>query len=377
MSKRIISATYTLRGVKTGRTRLPVGRRILLPVVFCLCFLAFPGKASGFSLALDSIAEWGRFPRFCINTYRWGANFFNSYDSTYVEGSGKLFNVKTRVESWTDNYNFRFDNGYRMEMLSKPSTSLGFYLTYMAVSVGYDLNFGTLFNGSSQSRKKFNFQFNCSLFAADCYWITNDVGTTIKRIGTSSNSQSVNIPFSGIDTRLWGVDLYYFFNHKHYSQAAAFAYSKIQRKSSGSLYAGLSFWGQNYKFDFTEFAEQFAPGKPESWGYHYQVKNKNYALKIGYAYNWVFHPGWVFGISEAPTFGIRTGYINTNTPTPTRTTFAMGNRARASIIYNHKKRWFFGIVGNADTGLIYDKEHTLITNNLNGEISVGYRFNLW
>ena len=55
----------------------------------------------------------------------------------------------------------------------------------------------------------------------------------------------------------------------------------------------------------------------------------------------------------------------------------MGNRARASIIYNHKKRWFFGIVGNADTGLIYDKEHTLITNNLNGEISVGYRFNLW
>lgn len=352
---------------------------MLLPLIICLCFMALPGKASGFSLALDSIAEWGRFPRFCINTYRWGARFFNSYDSTYVEGSGKLFNVKTRVEAWTDNYNFRFDNGYRMEMLSKPTTSLGFYLTYMAVSVGYDLNFGTLFNGSSESRKKFNFQFNCSLFAADCYWITNDVGTTIKRIGTPSHSQKVDIPFSGIDTRLWGVDLYYFFNHKHYSQAAAFAYSKIQRKSSGSLYAGLSFWGQDYKFDFSEFADEFAPGKPESWGYHYQVKNKNYALKIGYAYNWVFHRGWLLGISEAPTFGIRTGIINTDTPDPTpkRTTFALSNRARLSIIYNYNKRWFFGFVGNADTGLVYDKEHTLITNNLNGEISVGYRFNLW
>ena len=357
------------------RTSRPGSCRILLPLLFGLVFLTIPAKASGFSLALDSIAEWGKFPRFCINTYRWGSDFFNSYDSTYVEGSGKLFNIKTRVESWTDNYNFRFDNGYRMEMLSKPSTSLGVYLTYMAVSLGYDLDFGKIFNGASRSRKKFNFQFNCSLFAADCYWITNDVGTTIKRIGSPEASRKVDIPFKGIDTRLWGVDLYYFFNHRHYSQAAAFSYSKIQRKSSGSLYAGLSFWGQNYKFDFTDFAEQFAPGKPESWSYHYQVKNKNYALKIGYAYNWVFRRGWVLGISEAPTFGIRKGYINT--PDHTRTTFAMSNRARASIIYNHEKKWFFGIVANADTGLIYDKEHTFANAFITGQASVGYRFNLW
>lgn len=350
-------------------------RGILLAVIAFLALGTASPRAAAFSLALDSIAEWGKFPRFCIGTYRWGARFFNSYDSTYVEGSGKLFNMKTRVESWADTYNFRFSNGYRMEMLSKPTTSLGFYLTYMAVSVGYDLNFSKFFNGAQRARKKFNFQFNCSLFAVDYYSIHNDVGTTIKYIGDSKDMHKVNIDFSGIDTSSWGIDLYYFFNHKHYSQAAAFSYSKIQRKSSGSLYAGLSFWGQHYKFDFTSLAEELGEAKPESWTYNYQVKNKNYALKIGYAYNWVFHPGWAFCISEAPTIGIRKGYINQ--PDQNRTTFALSNRARISLVYNHKKKWFFGVVGSADTGLIYDKEHTLIGNNLMAEISAGYRFNLW
>ncbi|MGM9872585.1 MAG: hypothetical protein ACI30X_03930, partial [Muribaculaceae bacterium] len=53
-------------------------------MVLMLAVLA-PLSASAFSLALDSIAEWGKFPRFCIDVYRWGDKFFNSYDSTYVK----------------------------------------------------------------------------------------------------------------------------------------------------------------------------------------------------------------------------------------------------------------------------------------------------
>lgn len=346
-----------------------------ISVVLLLLAASGATQARALSLKLDSIAEWGKFPRFCVNTYRWGSNFFNSYDSTYVEGSGKLFNVKSHVESWTDTYDFRFQNGSRMDMLSHPTTSLGFYLTYMAVSVGYDMNMGRLFGGESRARQKFNFQFNCSLFAVDYYFIHNDVGTTIRSITTNNENEKLNLDFSGIDTRMWGVDLYYFFNHKHYSQAAAFAYSKIQKRSSGSPYAGLSFWGQDYKFDFQELADIKDPDTPISWNYKYNVKNKNYAFKVGYGYNWVFKPGFALCVSEAPSIGIRVGYINN--PNDKRTTLSLINRARLSLVYNHKKRWFFGFVGNFDANLIYDKEHTLISNNLTFDFSAGYRFNIW
>lgn len=341
-------------------------------MVLLLCMFARAPRGHAFSLALDSIAQWGKFPRFCVNTYRWGDRFFNSYDSTYVKGSGKRFNVKTKLDSWFDIYNFRFDNGYRMEMMSRPSTTMGFYLTYMAVSLGYDMNISKYFNGGIQARKRFNLQFNCSLFAMEYYTTTNDIGTIIRRMGPPGEVKATDIDFHGINTSSWGIDLYYFFNHKHYSQAAAYYYSKIQVRSSGSLYAGLSFWGQKYNFDFWELMQSNNPQLPPSWGYFYQVRNKNYALKVGYGYNWVFHRGWCVGASVAPTFGLRNGYINN--PNKDDRSFALSNQMRVSLIYNYKTKWFFGLVGRWDMGLIYDKEHSLLASNLSLEASAGFRF---
>ena len=105
------------------------------------------------------------------------------------------------------------------------------------------------------------------------------------------------------------------------------------------------------------------------------VKNRNYAFKLGYAYNWVFHRGWVVGLLEAPIVGLRKGYIND--PSKERSSFGMSNQMRLSIIYNYKTKWFFGGIANWDMALIYDREHTLMANNLSFEASAGFRFNLW
>ena len=80
-------------------------------LMLLLCMLISPAKASALGLDLDSIAAWGKFPRFCVNTYRWGDRFFNTYDSLYVQGTGKKFNIKFKVDSWSDLYNFRLDDG--------------------------------------------------------------------------------------------------------------------------------------------------------------------------------------------------------------------------------------------------------------------------
>lgn len=342
------------------------------------CLFTSPAKADGSFLSLDTIASWGKFPRFCINTYRWGDKFFNSYDSTYVQGSGYRFNVKVKVDSYIDSYNFRYVDDYKMAFNSRPSSSIGLYLTYMAVSLGYDINFSKLFNSDIGARKRFSFQFNCALFGAEVYSITNDAYMNITRIGYPGDGRKVNIKFRGFHSDSKGVNLYYFFNHKHYSQAASFAYSKIQMKSSGSLYAGFAYWYQNYDMDFNGILSElpsYSQELPEGWNNNYRVSNSNYALKIGYAYNWVFHRGWVLGISEAPTIGVRRGYISE--PDKYRTTFSLSNRIKASIVYNHNKRWFFGFVGYLDSELIYNRLHTMLANNYSFEASAGFRFNIW
>lgn len=350
----------------------------LTVVISCLAALAGGSqKASAEFLSLDTIASWGKFPRFCVNTYRWGDHFFNDYDTAFVQGSGYRFNIKFKTDSWLDVYDFRFEDNYKMGIESRPSTSMGLWLTYMAVSVGYDMNVSKFFNSDIGARKRFDFQFNCSLFGAEFYTITDDSKLTINRLGYPGERRRVDIPFHGFHSDSWGINLYYFFNHRHYSQAAAFSYSKIQVTSSGSLYAGFSYWKQNYGMNFTGvFDDQPEANRlPAEWDNQYRVSNKNYALKIGYAYNWVFHQGWCLGVSEAPTVGIRTGYINVISGQ--KTTFSLSNRLKASLIYNHNKRWFFGIIGNVDSNLVYDKQHTFLANNLSIEASAGFRFNLW
>ncbi len=365
--------------IKRGGCGETLSRKTALLLIL-LATLIFSGTQEGkceSRFSLDSIAAWGKFPRFCVNTYRWGDHFFNNYDSTYVQGSGYKFNVKIKTESWIDTYNFRLEDDYKFGFESRPSTSMGLWLTYMAVSVGYDMNVSKFFNADSGARKRFNFQFNCSLFGAELYTITNDSYMKIDRLGFPGAVRDVDIPFHGFHSDSWGVNLYYFFNHRRYSQAAAFSYSKIQVKSGGSLYAGFSYWQQNYDMNFTGvFDDQpEASQLPPEWDNHYRVRNKNYALKIGYGYNWVFRPGWCLGVSEAPTFGIRAGYVTSLDNQ--RTTFAMSNRLKLSLIYNYQKRWFFGIVGMVDTNIVYDKQHTLLANNMSMEASAGFRFNLW
>lgn len=371
-----VNSANIKRHADIGNNR--VRRWLLMLIIFAASVAATPAKADGSFISLDSIAAWGKFPRFCINTYRWGDKFFNSYDSTYVQGSGYRFNIKVKVDSYVDSYNFRYDDDYRMAFNSRPSSSIGLYLTYMAVSVGYDINFSKLFNADIGARKRFNFQFNCALFGAQVYSISNDAYMKITRIGYPGDVSKVAIDFRGFHSDSRGVNLYYFFNHKRYSQAASFAYSKIQMKSSGSLYAGFAYWYQNYDMDFTGILSElpsYPHELPPGWDNHYRVRNSNYAIKIGYGYNWVFHPGWVAAISEAPTVGIRRGYISN--PDEHRTSFSFSNRLKASIVYNHNKRWFFGVVGYLDSELIYNRLHTMLANNYSFEASAGFRFNLW
>lgn len=347
--------------------------RAFIIILFLGCCVQ---QSSGFSLALDSIATWGKFPKFCIDVYRWGDNFFNGYDTAYVVGTGYKFNGKVKVNSWIDMYHFYLPENVRMSAVSDPSTSIGGWLTYLAVSAGYDKNVSRFFGSNNvKTREEFTFGFNCSLFAFNMSFNNNTGGVKIKKFGTPSNSINPNIEFDGLKSKYFGFDAYYFFNHKKYSQAAAFNFSRIQIKSQGSWFAGLSYSNQQFNFDFNDLPEFITSALPTSWLYHrYEANTKNLAIKVGYGYNWVFAPKWVLGVSESPSIGLKRGVINNPDKETTNLTFS--NQFRISVVWNHKQ-WFAGVIGEVNQALIYEKGSAFQNLVTNGSMIVGYRFNIW
>lgn len=351
--------------------------KIRFVAIFLTMVCALTAEGAG-KLSLDSIAQWGKFPRFVVNTYRWGCDFFNGYDTTHVQGTGYPFNVKIKTESWTDYYNIKFANASQMSLISDPSTSLGFYLTYLALSGGYDVNVSKYFGGSDLVRKRWNFQFNCMLFQANLYFISNDVGTSIKSFVPPpgmGDKIHTDFDFRGIDNTQWGLDVVYYFRHKRYSAAAAFSYGRVQIRNGGSFFAGISYNRQRYGFNFVDCPPEIRDKLPNPNGdYTYQVNNHNYMLQCGYGYNWVFRPKFTLGISESPMIGWSKGYIESEKNMSTR--FMAMSKTQLSIIYNNK-RWFAGLVGTILAELNRDRERSLISSYLTFEASVGYRFKLW
>lgn len=348
-------------------------RVVIFALVFQILALAVP-RAEAISFNLDSIAAWGKFPRFVVNTYRWGDKFFNGYDTTFVQSTGYKFNAKITTESWADGYRFVLPNDTRIYMQSDPASSLGVYLTYLAVSAGYDVNLNKLFTGNDHSRQRFRFGFNCMLFAAELYFIKNDVGTNVRSFGYKNSMQRMKLPMNGINTSTWGIDAYYFFNHKRYSEAASFNFSRIQRKSQGAFYTGFSIYTQHLNFDFSSLPQYMLDRLPAQWpDYRYYINTHNYAIRLGYGYNWVFADRWVFGVSESPIIGVRKGYVNSDID---QLSFSLYNRAKASVVWNNNK-WFFGVIGKFDLAIINEQRTTYAGGVLNAEAVFGYRFNLW
>ena len=98
-----------------------------------------------------------------------------------------------------------------------------------------------------------------------------------------------------IRIRSFFLDGYYMFNGKHFSYAAAYDQSLIQRRSAGSLMAGLMYYHSSVAFDDNS-----------SWPLVLlmrgigKLKFTQANVGAGYAYNWVPARGWLISAQVMP-----------------------------------------------------------------------------
>ena len=318
----------------------------------------------------DTSVIYPKFLKFCVDVYNWGDRTFNSYDPEYVVGTGKRWKARIVNDNWVDSYSMTLPQGFHTWMMSDLYSNIGAYLQYMAVSYGYTYDLSNIIGNGSTNHKKMEFGFNCARFNAELFYQENTGGTNVRRFGKYKKGHFFKENFPGLELHNFGVEAYYFFNNRRYSQGAAYNFSKIQKKSQGSFLIGFSYTNLRLSFDFTTLPENLLPYLTIPASY-YLFHYNTYALLCGYGYNWVISPKFLYNITVMPAFG--GSHCYEDSIEGAKWMFSMNIGARMSFTYNFGN-YFLGIIGKMNGHWYKSGNYSLFSSVENFSANIGIRF---
>ena len=319
----------------------------------------------------DTTAKKPKFLNFAYKAYQFYTKAFNNYDSAYVVDVPKDWKVMLVNNDWFDSYGGKIaDKRMKVFMNSNLYSSIGAHLSVMGIGYTYLFDLDHLFGGDPSRHSNWEISFATSRFSFELYNSRNSGSVSLRHFGDHDNKNSVKTKFHGLNRRSSGFDMYYFFNHRKYSQAAAYSFSKIQKRSAGSFIAGILIATQNVEIDFSELSDEiksFLPDDRTFYRYHY----RSYSFMLGYAYNWVFRPNWLFNINMAPSIGWN--YSFDDSVDGKSNMLALSLRGRLGLVKN-AGNFFYGLHVILDGYFYHSKNHNFFNSIANITLSAGFRF---
>ena len=312
-----------------------------------------------------------RFPRFALKVYNWGDRTFNSYDTAYVVGTGKNWKLMGKSYNWIETSTMLFPEDLTLDMHSNLFSDAGARLSFMAVSVGYMWNMNRLFSHPA-SRHTFDFAFNCSRFYLSYQTVSSEGGMIITRLGDYNKGKKLRYHFDDVSIRSKSADLIYFFRHRNYSHAAAYAYSKYQLRSAGTALIGLSFAEQRMDMNFASLPEEMQKYVPLT-SLQYSSHYRSYSACGGYSYNWVLHPRrWLVNFYGIGAIGYRQ-LFGTREDRDALELIAQQVQISSAAVYNHRALFAAATV-RFHGFLNYNSSHTHFNSFPSFSLIVGMRF---
>lgn len=309
---------------------------------------------------------------FGVKTYRWLNHALNYYDTTYVvnpgKTSGKKWKIMIKNNNWLDFYSGHLTTKRTYLQLNSDITSLfGFQICGMGLSFTYMINARDLLAGKFIRNRRLQFSFTTSRIFIEAYYRKNENSTVhLHWLGAWHGDEI----FPGLKREGYGLDAYYIFNHTHYSQAAAYCFSKYQKRSSGSLLAGIYLSHQDVVMDMSVLSPKLRRYLPNS-DTDYRFRYRDFGFLVGYGYSWVFHHGWLYNITFAPSFGYRhsfpnsiegkKGLFSTNITAKMALVRTAGNFFYA-FNFNHEGHWY------------NSRLYSFYNSYSNFELTAGFRF---
>ena len=172
------------------------------------------------------------------------------------------------------------------------STSAGLWLGYRGYGFGYSKEFGQT-SGSTLSFGAMGGSFGINLRISSYNSDMPDLYFDGEKM--SSYDKDDDRLEDPIKVRTLFLDGYYMLNGKHFSYAAAYDNSLIQRRSAGSIVVGGMYC--HSRADYSADSNWLLTALMEGVG---KVKFSQGSIGAGYAYNWVPARGWLVSAMAMP-----------------------------------------------------------------------------
>ena len=309
---------------------------------------------------------------FGFKTYRWLNRALNYYDTAYVvnpgKRSGKKWKIMLKNNNWMDLYSGRFSMWEIPVELNSDVTSLfGFQICGMGLSFAYMINVRDLLAGRFIRNRRLQFSFTTSRIFVEAYYRKNDQSTVhLHNLGKWNG----DVIFSGLKREAYGLDAYYIFNHTHYSEAAAYCFSKYQRRSAGSLLAGIYLSHQDVVLDMSTLSPEMQAYLPDEHT-DYRFRYRDFGFMAGYGYSWVFHRGWLFNITVVPSLGYRHSFPNSIEGKKSLLSTNLNGRM---ALVRTAGNFFYALTFGHEGHWYQSRKHSFYNSYNNLEVTVGFRF---
>lgn len=214
-----------------------------------------------------------------------------SYDTLYIVRPEGRWTIKLRGNlsgAKIESEGMRHGSPYNSKVKSDYRGTMSFAVTYRGVTLGLALNPAKLAGKSKDNELNLNSYSN--RFGFDVVYLSSK--TYHGRVLTDGVRADVSKGM--VSQKALNFNAYYAFNWRRFSMPAAFSQSYLQRRSAGSIMAGMSFDGQINDID--------ANSKAGISGI--KLKIVELGLGLGYGYNLVAGSRWLFHLSVLPTFDV-------------------------------------------------------------------------
>ena len=318
----------------------------------------------------DTTVVYPKFLGFCVKVYNWADRVFNSYDTTYVVGTGKKWKARILSDNWVDSYYLNPGRKMPMRMMSDVYSNLGAYIQFMAVSLGYSFDLGRFFGQTPSTHNKLEFNFNCARFNVEGHFWESYGGTYIRTFGGYNNGHLIKEFFPGARQRTLAAKAYYFFNNRKFAMGAAYNFSKIQKKSAGSAIIGLNFSHVNIMMDMFHVPENLKDHltiDPMKYVFHYN----SWSVISGYSYNLVCNPHLLLNFTLFPGLGYSRAFGDS--VEADAHLLAMNISAQSSLTYN-LKNFFICAIAKMEGNWYNSNQFSFFSSVENLQLSIGLRF---
>ncbi len=295
---------------------------------------------------------------------------FDDYDTDYIRPNYYNWTAMLQNTNFYQTYRMKgtTEDGHSqtLTMSPAPGFKVGPYFGWRWLFLGYTFDVDNPRKATKTT--EFSLSLYSSMIGCDLVYVRNTDDFTLrsaKGFPTKVEEAVKGKKFSGMNTYTSRLNLYYVFNHRHFSYPAAYAQSTMQRRSCGSWLLGVNYSKQKMKFNYNELPGELLTTPIIDELKISQIDYQSLSVNGGYAYNWCFAPNWLLSASVTPSVGIKWTKgerISGEGIWDDVRNFNLDFISRAGLVWNNSR--FFAGASLVSHIFGYQKERYTMNNNI-------------